>query len=294
MSDLRTDDDGKVPDASSERRPGDPIDPHTLDRRWRIWASAAIGGALLFGALLAFLVIPSFQRDNAGLDWWTAFCRSIGVTAGSPAYRQPVSTARAEPVSQVAWGPEVLDILDNARPELGAQIAGAVCASCHGDAGASATPELPSLAGQTAAAIYKQLHDFRSGARVHAQMTPVARQLQIPDLANVAVFYGRNARPYGGLGSRYLSADPHIVRIATEGDSARRIPACNSCHVNGSGGPIEAPVLTGQHHQYLAGQLRAYRDGQRRNDVYQRMRIIAAQLSDEEIEALAIYYQGTL
>ena len=287
MSDLSTRDD------SRDVHPGDPVDPRTLDRPWRIWASVAIGGALIVGAVLAFLVLPSFQRENAGLDWWTAFCRSLGITEGSPAYRQPVSSGRSVPVSQVAWGPEVLDILNNARPDRGAQLAAAVCASCHGDNGASATPELPSLAGQSAAAIYKQLHDFRSGARVHPQMTPVAQRLQVPDLANIAAFYGRSARPYGGLGGRFQAADVLIVRLATEGDSARRIPACNSCHVNGAGGPIETPVLTGQHHQYLAAQLRAYKNGQRRNDVYQRMRNIARGLSDEEIEALARYYQGT-
>ena len=288
MSDLHTG------DGPRESPPGDPIDPRTLDRPWRIWASAAIGGALLVGALLAFLVIPAFQRENAGLDWWTAFCRALGVTEGSPAYRQPVSNARAQPVSQVAWGPTVLDFLANARPDRGARMAGAVCSSCHGENGASTTPELPSLAGQSAAAIYKQLHDYRSGARFHPLMTPVAQQLQVPDLANLAVYYGRHARPYAGLGDRYMSADAAIVRLATEGDAARRIPACNSCHVNGSGGPIETPVLTGQHHQYLANQLRAYRAGQRRNDVYQRMRNIAHGLTDEEIEALARYYQGTL
>ena len=278
----------------TETQAGEPIDPRTLDRPWRLWASFGIGTALLVGALLAFLVLPAFQRENAGLDLWTAFCRSLGISEGSPAYRQPVSTAQAQPVSQVAWGPDVLDILSNARPERGAQIAAAVCASCHGDDGVSATPELPSLAGQSAAAIYKQLHDYRSGARVHPLMTPVAQQLQLPDLANVAVFYGRNAETYAGLGRRGQSADPAIVRLATEGDSARRIPACNSCHVNGSGGPIETPVLTGQHHQYLAAQLRAYRAGQRRNDVYQRMRNIAGALTEEEIEALANYYQGVL
>ena len=281
-------------DLPDETRPGEPIDPRTLDRPWRVWASVAIGGALVVGALLAFLVLPAFQRENAGLDLWTAFCRSIGIAEGSPAYRQPVSTAQAAPVSQVAWGPDVLDILSGASPERGARIAAAVCASCHGDEGVSATPDLPSLAGQSAAAIYKQLHDYRSGARVHPLMSPVAQQLVLPDLANVAVYYGRFAEPYGGLGARGQSADAAIVRLATEGDSTRRIPSCNSCHVNGAGGPIEAPVLTGQHHQYLAAQLRAYRSGERRNDVYRRMRDIAGALTEEEIEALSRYYQGVL
>jgi len=272
----------------------DEIDPKTLDRSWRRWAGLGIGGALVAGALLAFLVLPAFQRENAGLDLWTAFCRSLGIVEGSPAYRQPTTDSKAAPVSQVAWGAEVLDILSDARPDRGARIAGADCASCHGEDGVSATPELPSLAGQSAFAIYKQLHDYRSGARAHPLMTPVAQRLQVADLANVAVYYGRHARPYAGLGARGQSADAAIVRLANEGDSARRIPACNSCHVNGAGGPIETPVLTGQHHQYLENQLLAYRAGTRRNDVYQRMRTIAGRLTDEEIQALAAYYQGVM
>lgn len=271
-----------------------PVDARTLDRPWRVWASAAILTALTIGALVAFLVLPNFQRENAGLDLWTAFCRSLGITEGSPAYRQPLSSARAVPVSRVQWGPEVLGILANARPERGARIAGQVCTVCHGERGVSATPELPSLNGQSAAAIYKQLHDYRSGARFHPQMTPVAKQLIVPDLANVAVYFGADLEEGAGLGLRDQPADPNIVRLATEGDSARRIPSCNSCHVNGAGGPIETPILTGQHHVYLENQLRAYKTGERRNDVYRRMRAIAGQLSDEEIAALARYYQGVL
>jgi cytochrome c553 len=188
----------------------------------------------------------------------------------------------------------VIDILNNARPQQGAQLSAQVCGACHGEHGVSATPEIPSLVGQSASAIYKQLHDYRSGARAHPLMTPVATQLTVPDLANVAVYYGRFANEPLGLGLRDQPGDLEIVRLATEGDSARRIPACDGCHVQGNGGPLEAPVLTGQNRVYLEAQLRAYKDGTRRNDVYRRMRDIAGKLSDEEIALLARYYQGVL
>lgn len=268
--------------------------PEVQDRRWRRWAAAVVVTALAAGALLGFFVVPGFQRENAGLDLWTAICRAAGVAEGSPAYRQPLSRARAAPVSQVAWDPGVLDILANARPERGAQLAGQVCSACHGDRGVSATPEIPSLVGQSSAAIYKQLHDYRSGARVHPQMTPVATALQVPDLAAIAVFYGRNAQDVAGLGARDLPGEEAIVRLAHEGDPARRIPACQSCHAAGSGGPIETPVLVGQDRAYLAAQLRLYRSGARANDVYRRMRGIAAGLSDAEIDGLSRYYEGAL
>ena len=281
-------------EAATEGVPNASIDPRTLDRPWRLWASVAVVTALVVGALFAFLVLPQFQRENAGLDLWTAMCRSLGIVEGSPAYPQTVSTARALPVSRVQWGPQVLGILSQASPERGAQIAGAVCVACHGERGISVTRELPSLNGQTAAAIYKQLYDYRTGARFHPQMTPVAKQLIVTDLAHVAAYFGKDAEPGVGLGDREHIADINIERLATEGDSARRIPACNSCHVNGSGGPIETPTLSGQHQAYLENQLRAYRSGQRRNDVYKRMRSIARELTDEEISALARYYQGVV
>jgi cytochrome c553 len=274
--------------------PNAPIDPQTLDRPWRLWASVAVVTALVVGALFAFLILPQFQRENAGLDLWTAMCRSLGIVEGSPAYPQPVSTGRAMPVSRVQWGPQVLGILAQASPERGAQIAGQVCVACHGERGVSVTPELPSLNGQSAAAIYKQLYDYRTGARFHPQMTPVAKQLIVTDLAHVAAYFGKDAEPGVGLGDREHIADLNIEQLATEGDSARRIPACNSCHVNGAGGPIETPTLSGQHRIYLENQLKAYRSDQRRNDVYKRMRAIARELTDEEILGLARYYQGVV
>jgi cytochrome c553 len=277
-----------------EGAPNLPVDPRTLDRPWRLWASVAVVAALTVGALFAFFVLPQFQRENAGLDLWTAMCRSLGIVEGSPAYPQTVSTAQALPVSRVEWGPQVLGILDNASSQRGGQVAAAVCEACHGEKGVSATPDLPSLNGQSAAAIYKQLYDYRTGARAHPLMTPVAGQISVPDLANVAVYFGAAAEPQAGLGARDQPADREILRLATDGDSARRIPACNSCHVNGAGGPIETPILTGQHHVYLENQLKAYKTGQRRNDVYRRMRTIAGQLTDEEIAALGRYYQGVL
>jgi cytochrome c553 len=59
------------------------------------------------------------------------------------------------------------------------------------------------------------------------------------------------------------------------------------------GRPAEAPRLTDQGAQYLAAQLRAFKSGERRNDIYSRMRNVAAVLSDMEIESLAAFYSTT-
>jgi cytochrome c553 len=57
-----------------------------------------------------------------------------------------------------------------------------------------------------------------------------------------------------------------------------------------AGGPIEMPTLAGQRQEYLTAQLNAFAKGDRHNDIYNRMRGIAAKLRKDEIEKLAEYY----
>jgi cytochrome c553 len=78
------------------------------------------------------------------------------------------------------------------------------------------------------------------------------------------------------------------------GDPARELPACNACHGFNSGGPIETPSLSQQNKEYLARQLHAFKNNDRRNDIYTRMRSVASKLTDREIETLATFYATTL
>jgi cytochrome c553 len=272
---------------------GTPAEQRALDRPWRIWATVVVVAALFIGGLLGLVIIPAAQRQNAHLDMASAMRRAAGLEAGSPAVAQPLSTATSVPVSQVSWDPQVMRILAAGNTRRGAAIAAQVCAACHGDKGLSQS-NIPSLAGQSPQAIYKQLHDYRSGARVHPQMTGVAKGLAVTDLANVAAYYAAASKEYTALGFRDFSGELEIEKLAREGDSRRKIPACLACHVNGSGGPIETPVITGQTEEYLLNQLNAYADGRRKNDVYGRMRDVARKLTPDERAQLARYFQGTL
>ena len=272
---------------------GAPPSQATIDRPWRIWATVVVIVALAAAGLLGLVVIPAGQKENAHLTMNQAMRRAAGLDAGSPAVPQPFARATAIPVSQVSWDPEIMRILQSGNTVRGAQLAAQTCAACHGDKGLSQGP-IPSLAGQSPYAIYKQLHDFRTGARVNAQMTPVAKQLSPRDLAAVAAYYAAASKEYTALGLRDTTSDLEIVRLATEGDSHRRIPACVSCHMIRSGGPIETPVIVGQASDYILAQLNAYANGTRRNDVYGRMRDISKKLTPEERAALARYFEGTL
>src|SRR5215813_5779310 len=266
-------------------------EPHVLDRPWRIWSTVAVLGVLLTGILLGVLIIPVVQGRGAGLDAYTAICRALGLLPGSPAQPQPVDRTPPTPVSQVVWTPDVLQILARADVRRGRDKVQEVCVSCHGETGVSISPDFPHLAGQSGAAIYKQLHDYRTGSRAHPLMTDIARALDESVIADVAAYYA--GQPQRNLNPVTLAVSPPaIVQLVELGDPHRNIPPCASCHRAGAGGPIEAPVLAEQRDEYLIQQLKLYASGQRRNDVYGRMRLIASRLTDEEIKGLAAYYRA--
>jgi len=266
-------------------------DLHALDRRWRVWASVAVLAIVLSGFVLGVLIIPVVQGRSDGIDAYTAICRALGILPGSPARQQIPDRTPPTPVSKVVWTPGLLQILAEARPERGAAKAQEVCVACHGEQGVSRSPEYPNLAGQSGAAIYKQLNDYRTGSRTNPQMTEIAKALDEATLADVAAYYAaqpkRNPNP-----ATLADAPESIVRLVELGDPSRNIPPCASCHRPGSGGPIETPILSEQGKEYIVLQLKMYAAGDRGNDVYGRMRTIAAKLTDAEINGLAVYYRA--
>lgn len=279
---------------SQEHSPaGSPAEQRAVDRRWRLWAAGIVVIALSVAGVLGLVIIPAGQRDTSHLSMGHAMRRAAGLEPGSPAVPQPLARNASLPVSQVSWDPEIMRILAAGNTRRGAQLAAQTCAACHGDKGLSQT-NIPSLAGQSPYAIYKQLHDYRTGARAHPQMTPVAKQLSPADLAATAAYFAQASREYAAIGARDLIGEENIERLAREGDSRRRIPACLSCHINGVGGPIETPVIIGQQQDYMLQQLNAYASGARKNDVYGRMRDISRKLTPQERAELARFFQGTL
>jgi cytochrome c553 len=262
-----------------------------LDRPWRIWASVAVFGIVLGGVLLGVLIIPVVQGRSDGIDAYTAICRALGILPGSPARQQVPDRTPPTPVSQVVWTPGVLQILADAKPDRGRAKAQEVCVACHGEQGVSAAPQYPNLAGQSGAAIYKQLNDYRTGSRTNPLMTGIAQSLDEATLADVAAYYAaqpmRNPNP-----ATLADAPAAIVRLVELGDPSRNIPPCAACHRPGSGGPIETPILAEQGKEYIVAQLKMYAAGERRNDVYGRMRTIAAKLTPAEIDGLATYYRA--
>ena len=170
------------------------------------------------------------------------------------------------------------------------------CTACHGADGNSMAP-FPKLAGQGAKYLYKQMKDIRDGARPVPTMVGQVDNMSDQDLADIAAFYADQARS----GS---STDPELLELGAKiyraGIASRNVAACSACHSpTGEGNaPAGYPALSGQHAQYIADQLRAYRKGYqdesgRTNDGDTKiMRATAFGLSDLEIEAVASYAAG--
>ena len=203
----------------------------------------------------------------------------------------------AEPSSQIAWTPELLNLVKKGNADKGKVLAES-CKSCHGDKGqgmkeetrdGETLPAIPALAGQVATYTYKQLRDYLSGSRSHVQMTGVAKGLTEQDAADLAVWFSSLPHAENKLGSEKLARAEKMVE---QGDGKRILPPCFVCHGSkGQGEKQDIPALAGQQANYFTRTLLEYKNGQRHNDVYSRMRLIAQQLSEDEIKELALYYQ---
>ena len=178
----------------------------------------------------------------------------------------------------------------------GQEIAGKVCAACHGPDGNSPLSVNPSIAGQHPEYIYKQLGNFKSkdgkpAERASAIMAGMAASLSDDDMKNVAAhFASQTSRPRNARDAELVKLGQLIYR---GGIAAKSVPACASCHSpNGAGLPAQYPRVGGQHAEYTAAQLKAFRAGERKNDQNSMMRTVAAKLSDREMAAVAEYMAG--
>lgn len=177
------------------------------------------------------------------------------------------------------------------NPEAG-KAKTAACAACHGPDGNSLAPTFPKLAGQHESYLLKQLKDIKSGARSVPTMAGQLDAMSTQDLADMAAFYAAQAGTPGAAKEELVALGESIFRA---GIRERGIAACAACHSpTGKGnGPARFPVLSGQHADYIAASLRAFRADERRNDGDTRiMRDVAAHMTDKEIEAVSSYASG--
>lgn len=187
--------------------------------------------------------------------------------------------------------------------DAGKAIAEANCAACHGANGVSVAPAQPNLGGQNIKYLYKQLVDFKTGARKNGIMEAQLKGLTQQDLANVAGYYASQKPWMPGYGNKATVAAAQKLYLG--GDKSRGVIPCAGCHdPKGAGNDWAAfPRLGGQHASYLATQLKMFRaagredeglmaDQMRTNDSAKKgekgmMQMVAAKLSDRDIKILS-------
>ena len=202
--------------------------------------------------------------------------------------------------------------LNEAPPTWGDAKAGqakaAICAACHGLDGNAMQQNAPRIAGMPERYIADQLHLFKSGQRTSglaAVMVPFASTLSAQDMRNVGAWFASQKPGAGIADDTLITSGPNKgmkfyqigERMFRGGDAARGIPACMACHgPAGHGNPGPAyPAIAGQHANYTATQLTAYRAGQvlgNGTNANAVMAGVSKYLTDEEIQALATYVQG--
>lgn len=186
------------------------------------------------------------------------------------------------------------------------QAKAAACGACHGADGNN-PGGFPRLAGQNARYTYKQLQDFKAGKRLNPTMQGMAAPLSEQDMADLAAYY---AEQTSGAGM----AKPELVKkgekVYRGGNAKTRLAACSGCHNPAGKGnaPAGFPRLGGQHADYIRAQLQAFRAAGRNDTVADPalkrvndaakagelgpMQMVAAKLSDEEIDAVASFISG--
>jgi cytochrome c553 len=250
---------------------------------WIVGAVGATAGLAVAFFVIGFLILPYTEAGANFAGIWDAICSAAGVPRTSAAARNEALKANFK-TSDVVFSSDLAGPLDTRAIGRGATLA-LQCAICHGAGRPSQQVDTPNLDGQPAAAIYKQLRDFKSGARVNAVMSPFGVKLSEQDMQDLAAYYSYLPRQPG------THPDPSILSpaIVAHGASMRNVPACVSCH-DPTNARVGSPWLEGQSAVYIRSQLESFAHGTRRNDINEQMRNIARQMTPAEIEDAARYY----
>ena len=166
------------------------------------------------------------------------------------------------------------------------------CAQCHAFSGASdGSGAFPRITAQSAYYLAKQMHDYTSSARANPIMSPISKALSADEIADVAAYYASVDGQFPPLAAADAAMVEKGKQLARVGDAARAVQGCNNCHgPDGAGVTPAIPYLAGQYAQYISSQLQMWKRGFRNNSP-ESMAPIAKQLDDEQIAAIAAFYQ---
>jgi len=164
-----------------------------------------------------------------------------------------------------------------------------VCAACHGEAGRSTNPLVPSLAGQMREYTIRQLKDFRSQSRaetdIQAYMWGVSALLTDDQIEGLADHYA--AQTPAAAKSTNPKLEAAGKKLFDDGLPAKGVRPCAACHGTNAEGAAGFPRLAGLNAKYVVRQLTAFRTPLRPHGVVMKQEIQA--LSDAQMKAVAAY-----
>lgn len=167
----------------------------------------------------------------------------------------------------------------------GKEIFKSSCSTCHGVN--NAILNAPLLHGQEPAYLMKSLKAFRSNTRedhIMNTMNSVASSLSDEDIQKVSTYLAGT-----DLCEVRQDIDPEADGFMDQFKAGRSLAENSRCmHCHGSFHHA-APRLYGQKKEFFSLTLKAFRDGRRKNPM---MNKITAQMTDEDIENLSVFFNG--
>jgi cytochrome c553 len=190
--------------------------------------------------------------------------------------------------TQLAWSFLIVAVLIAFSAE--GQDAG--CAGCHGAQGeGNAQLGAPRIAGQPQPYLERQLAAYADGRRDNPVMGPIAKNLAPEKRSQIAAYFAGLSAPAAKAEPASSAPSPRGKTLATRGDEALKVQACENCHgPGGTGQSGLTPYLAGLHSKYLEAALNEWKGGQRNTDPSVHMTLIGKSLTDADIKALAAYY----
>ena len=164
---------------------------------------------------------------------------------------------------------------------------GADCGQCHGNDEKGIDSSVPGLAGQNRAYLIQQINAFLKGDRKHPVLWP-SKKTSKTQIEFLATYYSGLEVKHADLEQIYISPSglfsQSFIQLIKQGESI--YAPCSGCHGMEAEGIAPYPKLAGQQNNYLKQQLTHFKMGKRDNNLMQMMTV---NLSDEDINALALY-----
>jgi cytochrome c553 len=181
-------------------------------------------------------------------------------------------------------GPELRTLYANSQDIAeGGRIAASSCAGCHGANGISESPGVPHLAGQRSAYLYLELKAYQAGTRGVSAMNNVVSPLSDDALFKAAAYFASLDPPQTNAANSAIAAAPDPVQAGKTAAAG-----CAGCH--GDGGISKTPgmpSLVGLDPKYLVAAMKAYKSGQRKNDM---MKSMLASVNDASMNNIGLYF----